>query len=92
MIQYKNHNFFIIIINKNFILGLRQRLCNLFLQFVETPEFNPEAARFQKIPYELLLANVNEKNWNNNIYKQKNYELNFLLYIKYIFYKYILKY
>ena len=26
--------------------GLRQRLCNLFLQFIETPNFNPEAARF----------------------------------------------
>jgi hypothetical protein len=34
--------------------GLRKRLCNLFLQFIETPEFNPEAARFQKIPFELL--------------------------------------
>jgi len=34
--------------------GLRKRLCNLFLQFVETPEFNPEAARFQKVPKELL--------------------------------------
>jgi hypothetical protein len=26
--------------------GLRKRLSNLFLQFIETPEFNPEAARF----------------------------------------------
>lgn len=26
--------------------GLRSRLNNLFLQFIETPEFNPEAARF----------------------------------------------
>lgn len=34
--------------------GLRKRLCNLFLQFIETPEFNPEAARFQKVPKELL--------------------------------------
>jgi hypothetical protein len=24
------------------------------LQFIETPEFNPEAARFQKVPRELL--------------------------------------
>eukprot|EP00744_Colponema_vietnamica_P002489 GILI01003894.1.p1 GENE.GILI01003894.1~~GILI01003894.1.p1 ORF type:complete len:576 (+),score=101.25 GILI01003894.1:80-1807(+) len=30
--------------------GLRQRLNNLFLQFIETPEFNPEATRFQKVP------------------------------------------
>ncbi|GMH51657.1 hypothetical protein TrRE_jg2332 [Triparma retinervis] len=29
--------------------GLRQRLTNLFLQFVETPEFNPEAQRFLKV-------------------------------------------
>jgi len=29
--------------------GLRQRLENLFLQFVETPEFNPEASRFLKV-------------------------------------------
>lgn len=38
------------------LVGLRQRLCNLFLQFIETPEFNPEAARFQKIPYEILIS------------------------------------
>ena len=39
--------------------GLRKRLANLFLQFIETPEFNPEAARFQKVPPELTLrANV----------------------------------
>ena len=35
--------------------GLRKRLANLFLQFVQTPEFNPEAARFQKVPNELVL-------------------------------------
>ena len=28
----------------------------MFLQFIETPEFNPEAARFQKIPYESLIS------------------------------------
>jgi len=33
--------------------GLRKRLGNLFLQFVETPEFNPEAQRFQKVPRDL---------------------------------------
>lgn len=27
--------------------GLRRRIGNLFLQFIETPEFNPEAAQFQ---------------------------------------------
>mmetsp|Transcript_65566 Transcript_65566/g.118096 ORF Transcript_65566/g.118096 Transcript_65566/m.118096 type:complete len:460 (-) Transcript_65566:87-1466(-) len=33
--------------------GLRKRLGNLFLQFIETPEFNPEAMKFQKVPREL---------------------------------------
>ena len=33
--------------------GLRKRLANLFLQFIETPEFNPEASRFQKVPQEV---------------------------------------
>uniref|UniRef100_A0A7S2J4U9 IQ motif and ubiquitin-like domain-containing protein n=1 Tax=Haptolina brevifila TaxID=156173 RepID=A0A7S2J4U9_9EUKA len=37
------------------LTGLRKRLANLFLQFIETPEFNPEAARFQKVPQELIL-------------------------------------
>merc|ERR1719399_1850554 len=37
------------------LAGLRKRLANLFLQFIETPEFNPEAARFQKVPAELIL-------------------------------------
>jgi hypothetical protein len=29
--------------------GLRSRLSNLFLQFIETPDFNPEATRFLKV-------------------------------------------
>jgi len=33
--------------------GLRRRLSNLFLQFVENPEFNPEAMRYQKVPRQL---------------------------------------
>ena len=32
--------------------ALRKRLSNLFLQFIDVPEFNPEAANFQKVPYE----------------------------------------
>lgn len=36
---------------KSFV-GLRKRLANLFLQFIETPEFNPEAIQFQKVPRE----------------------------------------
>ena len=34
--------------------GLRRRLSNMFLQFIETPEFNPEAARFQKVPADVI--------------------------------------
>ena len=30
--------------------GLRKRISSLFLNFSETPEFNPEAARFQIVP------------------------------------------
>ncbi|KAJ3001444.1 hypothetical protein HKX48_002868, partial [Thoreauomyces humboldtii] len=30
--------------------GLRKRISNLFLQFIQTPEFNPEAALYQKFP------------------------------------------
>merc|ERR1711939_1264790 len=37
---------------KSFV-GLRRRVANLFLQFIETPDFNPEAVRFQKVPREL---------------------------------------
>merc|ERR1712107_32580 len=33
--------------------GLRKRLANLFLQFIETPEFNPEAMKFQKVSRQL---------------------------------------
>ncbi|CAD7942697.1 unnamed protein product [Amoebophrya sp. A120] len=34
--------------------GLRKRLANLFLQFVETPDFNPEASRFQQVPRDMI--------------------------------------
>ncbi|MEW5311458.1 MAG: hypothetical protein WDW38_003172 [Sanguina aurantia] len=30
--------------------GLRKRVTGLFLSFIETPEFNPEASRFQVVP------------------------------------------
>lgn len=46
---------------ENTLDGLRTRTANLFLQYIETPEFNPEAARFQKIPFEILLSNFNDK-------------------------------
>lgn len=31
------------------VAGLRKRISNLFLQFLETPEFNPEVARFLEV-------------------------------------------
>lgn len=34
--------------------GLRTRLANKFLQFAETPEFNPQAAAFMTVPPEML--------------------------------------
>ncbi|KAK2956004.1 putative flagellar associated protein [Blattamonas nauphoetae] len=35
--------------------GLRERICQLFLQFIETPEFNPEAERFLKVPKDVMI-------------------------------------
>lgn len=46
----------------NLTVGLRLRLCNLFLQFIEDPQSNPEAARYQKIPIKLL---------NNDLQRQR---------------------
>jgi len=43
---------------KSFV-GVRKRLANLFLQFTETPEFNPEALRFQKVSRELYDSGSN---------------------------------
>ena len=34
--------------------GLRKRLSNLFLQFVETPEFNPEALKFERVSRDMV--------------------------------------
>ena len=32
------------------LAGLRKRLSSLLLEFIETPDFNPEATRFLKVP------------------------------------------
>jgi hypothetical protein len=32
------------------MVGLRNRISSLFLNFIETPEFNPEASRHQVVP------------------------------------------
>uniref|UniRef100_A0A7S1U7X5 IQ motif and ubiquitin-like domain-containing protein n=1 Tax=Phaeomonas parva TaxID=124430 RepID=A0A7S1U7X5_9STRA len=34
--------------------GLRQRVANLFLEFIQTPEFNPAAQQFSKVPDETI--------------------------------------
>jgi len=34
------------------LVGLRKRLSNMFLEFIEQPEFNPEAVQYVKIPLE----------------------------------------
>lgn len=34
--------------------SLRKRLSNLFLQFVETPEFNPEALKFERVSRDMV--------------------------------------
>lgn len=34
------------------LAALRTRMSNLFLQFIETPEFNPEAIQYQRVPLE----------------------------------------
>lgn len=34
--------------------GLRHRLSNLFFNFIQTPEFNPEAAQFSKLPVTIV--------------------------------------
>lgn len=47
------------------ILGLRQRLNNLYLNFIETPVFNPEAESFQIIPKDYLM----------NLYKAKKSDI-----------------
>jgi len=43
------------------LAGLRKRLANLFLQFVTTPEFNPEASNFQKVPSEVIAEAKDEE-------------------------------
>eukprot|EP01029_Cantina_marsupialis_P019564 TRINITY_DN4545_c0_g3_i1.p1 TRINITY_DN4545_c0_g3~~TRINITY_DN4545_c0_g3_i1.p1 ORF type:complete len:489 (-),score=146.91 TRINITY_DN4545_c0_g3_i1:139-1605(-) len=41
--------------------GLRKRILDAFLQFIRTPEFNPEAVRFQLVPETDLLKLVGEE-------------------------------
>ena len=36
--------------SKGSLVGLRRRVANRFLHFLQQPEYNPEAARFAKVP------------------------------------------
>ncbi|OHT11916.1 IQ calmodulin-binding motif family protein [Tritrichomonas foetus] len=38
------------------LMGLRKRIETLFLQFCQTPEFNPESASLQKVPADVVAA------------------------------------
>ena len=40
--------------------GLRKRISTLFLQYIKTPTFNPEAARLLKVPQDpsILRSNI----------------------------------
>lgn len=44
--------------------GLRLRLANLFLQFIEIPDNNPDAAEYQKIPTKLLQNDLDKAKLN----------------------------
>ncbi|BFZ10923.1 hypothetical protein BsWGS_13962 [Bradybaena similaris] len=43
------------------LAGLRKRICTLFLQYIKTPTFNPEAAKYLKVPQDpmTLRKNIN---------------------------------
>merc|ERR1712138_39910 len=43
------------------MVNLRRRLTSLFRQFVDTPEFNPEADRFLKVPGVRLMNTLPEQ-------------------------------
>ncbi|KAH9490582.1 hypothetical protein Btru_033588 [Bulinus truncatus] len=48
-------------VNASNLAGLRKRISTLFLQYIKTPAFNPEAARLLKIPQDpsTLRKNIN---------------------------------
>mmetsp|Transcript_42450 Transcript_42450/g.51468 ORF Transcript_42450/g.51468 Transcript_42450/m.51468 type:complete len:531 (+) Transcript_42450:224-1816(+) len=45
--------------------GLHRRIANLFLQFIETPEFNPEATRYQIVPGDFEMEVPNRSRLRN---------------------------
>mmetsp|Transcript_1138 Transcript_1138/g.2604 ORF Transcript_1138/g.2604 Transcript_1138/m.2604 type:complete len:572 (-) Transcript_1138:269-1984(-) len=54
------------------LTGMRQRLENLFLQFIETPEFNPGAENFQRAPYESSIMTKQLSKASTALYHRKN--------------------
>ncbi|GAB5359226.1 hypothetical protein AAMO2058_000526300 [Amorphochlora amoebiformis] len=52
--------------------GLRKRLEDLFLQFIETPEFNPGATIFQRVPYKTNFLTKIYPESSTALYSRKN--------------------
>ncbi|GCC34482.1 hypothetical protein chiPu_0012956 [Chiloscyllium punctatum] len=46
-------------VKESYLEGLRQRISTLFLQYVKTPTFNPEIARFLKVPQDPMQLRKN---------------------------------
>ncbi|XP_041072079.1 IQ and ubiquitin-like domain-containing protein isoform X1 [Carcharodon carcharias] len=46
-------------VKESYLEGLRQRISTLFLQYIKTPTFNPEVARFLKVPQDPMQLRKN---------------------------------
>ncbi|XP_048463351.1 IQ and ubiquitin-like domain-containing protein isoform X2 [Rhincodon typus] len=46
-------------VKESYLEGLRQRISTLFLQYIKTPTFNPEIARFLKVPQDPMQLRKN---------------------------------
>ncbi|XP_051886494.1 IQ and ubiquitin-like domain-containing protein [Pristis pectinata] len=46
-------------VKESYLDGLRQRISTLFLQYIKTPMFNPEVARFLKVPQDPMQLRKN---------------------------------
>ncbi len=53
------------------LVGLRRRLENLFLRFIETPDFNPGSANFQRVPFKNTTATTIKSAASTALYARK---------------------
>ncbi len=53
------------------LVGLRKRLENLFLQFIETPDFNPGSASFQRVPHSMTSVTQIKTKSSTMLYTRK---------------------